>query len=421
MSRGTIWLMASLLVVTATAVRSAETPQTPQALSQQPTNFDGPRRFSHLYSATWEEIPIPQEALQNFIWATSITDDGTIAGKQGDALVLWHPDAQVWERVPRVLAPAAVFISPDGSSIIATDDTQSILSWNRTDGWQTLAGSTVALSGAYNVSRNFQFAVGNGANQGEASQGWVWAIDGGVQQMLPNPEWSTSVVATAVSDDGNVVVGAAVRAPPPGESYPEYLAVRWVSGGLPTQLRAPDGSEIPAAVACNADCSMVFGSNGWFLKNNGDFGFLFWSLGGIPDAYPDPYGPYATYSIYDVSSDGSMVAGLYAQNMYPQNPNSESSVQRPFLWTQATGVVSLRSLGIDDRDWQFIDAMRLSPDGRRLLIAGVNQSNNPRAAVVHLTPNPVRLTGGHSRHAMPSPPRANHNGSLRVGPIPMDQ
>ena len=160
---------------------------------------------------------------------------------------------------------------------------------------------------------------------------------------------------------------------------------------------------------------MVLGTNGWFLKSDGEFGFLFWSLGGIPDAYPDPYGPYATYSVYDVSSDGSMVAGLYSQNMYPQNPDSESSVQRPFLWTRATGVVSLRSLGIDDRDWQFIDTVRLSPDGRRLLIAGVNQSSNPRAAVVHLTPKPVRPTRGHSTHVTPTPSRADPNKTLRAG------
>jgi len=415
MSRGTTWLMASLLGITAIVARGVETPNMPQVAAQQPMNFDGPRKFSYLYSVTWEEIPIPQEAFINFIWATSITNDGMIAGKQGDALVLWHPDTEIWERVPKVLAPAAVFIAPDGLSVIATDDPLSILTWNRVDGWQALAGSVVAQSGAYNVSRNFRFAVGNGAYKGDEAQGWVWAIDGGVQQMLPNPEWSASALATAVSDDGNVVVGAAVRAPPPGEYYAENLAVRWVGGGLPTQLRAPDGSEILAAVACNADCSTVFGINGWFLRNDGEFGFLFWALGGIPDAYPDPYGPYATYSIYDASSDGSMVAGLYFANLYPQDPNSESSVQRLFLWTRESGVVSLRSLGVQEGGWRLIDTIRMSPDGRLILIGGVGANGRPRTAVVHLTPKTVRPTGGHSTHAAPTPPGADPNGISRAG------
>jgi len=416
MNHKTTWLMASLLGMTAIAARSSEMPlQTQRAALQQPIKADGVRRFSDLYSVTWEEIPIPQEALQNFIWATSITDDGAIAGKQGDALVLWHPDTQVWERVPRVLAPKPVFISPDGSSVVAVDDPgrleqRSILTWNRAAGWQVLAGSMVADPRVTNVSSNFQFAVGGGINSSGATQAWIWRIDGGALQLLPIPDWAVDAAASAVSDDGSVVIGNASRALQPGDFVPERFAVRWVDGGSPTILRTPDGIELDAATACNADCSTVFGYGPWFLKDNGEFEFL----GTLPDAYPVP-GSWKDFNVTDASSDGSVVVGFYSQNVYPTNPNSETYAQRPFIWTQAAGMTSLRSLGVGDEDWQLIDTVCLSPDGRRILIAGVNQSSRPRAAVVHLTPKTVRLTSGHSTHATPVPPRADPNKTLRAG------
>ncbi|MBX3688551.1 hypothetical protein, partial [Dokdonella sp.] len=273
-------LLALFLGMTAASysvtVRSSKTtPQFQRTASQRPVRPFGTPRLTDLYSVTWEEIPMPDSTPldPHVITADSITNDGTIAGRGTGALVLWHPDTQAWEEVPKHHNALPMLISPDGASVVTTDASQSpeptkILAWNRASGWQALTGRTVTQSQAYNVSRNFRFVVGAGNNIGETAQAWVWALDGGIQQMLPNPEWSGGAGALAVSDDGNVAVGVAIRAPLPGEIWPNRLAVRWVNGGPPAMLRAPDGSELSAAVACNADCSMVFGSNGWFLKNN---------------------------------------------------------------------------------------------------------------------------------------------------------
>jgi len=256
--------------------------------------------------------------------------------------------------------------------------------------------------------------VGGGKNDGEAPQAWVWAIDGGIQQLLqtPNGNGIVGAQAEAVSNDGNVVIGNALRpSEEQGIPFIAYVATRWVAGGPPTILHDPDGKELPRVGACNADCSIVFGDGPWFLKDDGEFE----SMGSLPDGYPwteDPYGP---YNVFDASSDGSIVAGLYLANMYPQNPDSESYVERPFLWTQATGLVSLRSLGLASEDWEIIYTVRLSPDGRLLLIAGLRKTGQFRATVLHLTPKTVRPTGGHSTHAAPTPPRTAPSRTSQTG------
>ncbi|MBZ0223702.1 MAG: hypothetical protein K8F35_11810 [Dokdonella sp.] len=419
MNRKTTWLLASLLGMTVIAARSSEMPlQTQWAVLQEPTKADGARRFSDLYSVTWEEIPMPYStpADRHDIRADSIANDGTIAGTGSDGvLVLWRPDSQTWEWLPEALDPTMPkLISSDGSSVIATDDPYRILTWNRMDGWQALAGSTVTQSAASNVSKNFRFVVGGGRNDGEAPQAWVWSLDGDIQQILQTPigDCIVAAQAEAVSNDGNVVIGNALcPTEENGFHYIKYIATRWIAGGPPTILHDPYGRELPRVAACNADCSTVFGDGPWFLKSNGEFGFM----GNISDGYPwteDSYGP---YHIFDASADGSIVVGLYLANIYPQNPNLEIYDDRPFIWSQVAGMTSLRSLGIWDEDWDIISTVRLSPDGRLLLVAGLRKTWGFWAVVVHLTPNPVRLTGGHSTHAMPTPPRANQGASLRAG------
>lgn len=360
-------------------------------------------------------MPESTPADPQIITADSITNDGTIAGVGTGGMVLWHSNTQTWELVPKQLDDGPAFISPDGSSIVTTDASQwpdptNVLTWSPLDDWQVLAGRMVAQSIASNVSRNFRFVAGGGNNNGEAEQAWVWALDGGVQQMLPNPDWSGGATAAAVSDDGNVVIGNAVRAPQPGQIWPDVLPVRWVDGGPPTMLLAPDGRELSGAVACNADCSTVFGATGWFLKDSGEFEFLGF-MDPIPDANPDPY---AAYTIYDASADGSMIVGLYLANMYPTNPDSESYVDRPFIWTRATGLTSLRSVGSGDEDWSFFTRISFSPDGRRILLSGEHQTGQSRVVVLHLIPKLVRPTSGHSTHATPTPLQANRNGLLRA-------
>ncbi len=83
-------------------------------------------KLTDLYDITWRELPIELGTVQNpnNLFAEGIANDGTVAGRRGGHLVLWHPDTQSWEDVPRDIAAIPVFISPDGSAVICNRQRQ---------------------------------------------------------------------------------------------------------------------------------------------------------------------------------------------------------------------------------------------------------------------------------------------------------
>ncbi|MCE7951240.1 MAG: hypothetical protein DYH18_09065 [Xanthomonadales bacterium PRO7] len=362
-------------------------------------------KFSDLYSVTWEEIPIAQgtPANPNIISAESIANDGTIAGRRGGHLVLWHPDTQIWEDVPRDLAAVPVFISSDGSKVIATDDSPAdeslpvhTLLWQRPTGWQALPGDVIFDSVTLSVSRNFQFAAGYGHNKGETDQAWIRAVDG-MQQILPMPEPNTIGNPLAISNDGNTVIGMALRFTTPS-GWPTPVAVRWQTNGQPTILHNPAGEELAVANVCNADCSIIFGNHlynydpsqahsgeAWYLMGDGAFNYL----GSVADEWSTP-----GYGVTDATADGAFAIGSYVTKP-PIAGYPAATVNRAFIWTQTTGIVSVRSLvnelGIGDDDWDWMTTIRLSPDGDKILLGGLHRldlypTGYSRAAVLHLIP-----------------------------------
>jgi hypothetical protein len=367
------------------------------ALQQPACPYVAPK-FSDLYSVAWDEIPIDAGTTQspNEILVDSIAGDGTIAAHRSGQLALWHANTRTWEDVSRGITYTPALISPDGSTVIATDslsispEPTNTLMWQRATGWQMLPGSTVDQSILGNVSKNFQFAVGYGHNNGGPDQAWIRAIDG-VQRSLPLPESGIAAGASAASDDGNIVIGNAIHFTPEGGDWPQGFSIRWIGNEPPTILRDPAGNALSGAGACNADCSIIFGSGAWFLKSDGTFGYL----GVLSDAYPTS-GPSGPYYIGDASSDGSLVVGTYLGDSYLDHPEMKLYASRPFIWTQATGMVAVRSLvaelGIGDDDWSEIDTMRLAPDGQSILVGGMhrttsaNSLGHSRAVVLRLTP-----------------------------------
>ncbi|MEO8803542.1 MAG: hypothetical protein ABI304_05680 [Rudaea sp.] len=362
-------------------------------------------KLSDLYNITWDEIPIEEgtPADPNYLGAQSIANDGTIAGDRNGHLVLWHPDTRTWEDVPRDIASLPADISPDGLSVIATDAITDepqpidILIWQRSTGWQPLPGTAVSRSVHDSVSHNFKYVAGTGHDTGGTDRVWIRAIDG-AQQMLPttNNDFTASL-PFAVSDDGRTAVGIGLRFPTP--DYPLHVAVRWNIDSLATTLTNPDGEELAVASACDANCNIIYGAGlydyepnqphpgeAWYLKDDGEFGYL----GALADAPVTA----RSYACTDATPDGSLVVGTYTAYKYIDYPDSGTS-SRMFIWTQATGIVSVRSLvdelGIGDDDWDEIDAVRVSPDGSKILIGGVHirqqfHVDHFRAIVLNLMP-----------------------------------
>lgn len=361
-------------------------------------------KLSDLYDISWTEIPIAMgtPAAPNLILADSIADDGTIAGRLDGHMVLWHPDTRAWEDVPRQIAAQAVYISSDASAVIATDEIgdpgQPIhtLQWQRSTGWQPLGGDAVTMSIHYGISHNFEYVVGTGRTDPLGfDYVWVRAVDGS-QQLLPVDH--TVEYPLAVSNSGSTLVGVGLRFP---TSNPQPVAMRWDNAGLPSIMHSADGEELSVATACDANCSIIFGAGlynydpshahpgeAWFLKADGTFEYL----GALADAYVTSRG----YGVADAFVDGSFAIGTYSTYQYAGNPIS-AAVSRAYFWTEATGIVSLRSLvsdlGIADDDWGDISATRISADGRKILIGGIHARDplstdvdHCRAVVLQLLP-----------------------------------
>lgn len=348
-------------------------------------------KFSDLYDITWNELPIEFGTPQNpnYLSAESIADDGTVAGRRNGHLVLWHPATQTWEDVPREIEAAPVDISPDGSAVIATDNLNFVdfntppdvhtLLWKRSTDWQALPGLNLSMYSA--VSHNFKYVVGTGRDTWDgANQAWIQEIDG-VQRLLPLSEAISFAAPSLVSNDGNTILGATLRFQ---GDWPVGVGIRWDNGGEPTILHNPNGEELAVPTACDANCNIMFGPGrqAWYLKSDGAFGYL----GALPDA-PIPN----SYVITDATPDGSLVVGGYLAYQYLDYPDV-AYASRAFIWTEATGIVSVRSLvnelGIGDDDWHEIDAVRVSPDGRRILLGGYRDLDlsQARAVVLQLVP-----------------------------------
>jgi hypothetical protein len=365
-------------------------------------------KFSDLYTITWDDLPIELGTPQNpnVIAAESIAEDGTVAGRGGDGLMLWHPSTRTWEDAPKALAAMPVFISPDGSEVIASEYAsadqllagapQHTLLWQHS-GWQPLPGDAVNESWHTGVSHNFNYVVGYGRNgPNDPDSVWIRAISG-VQQLLPVTAAIPGGTPLAVSNDGNTVVGVTLRFPTPSD--PERVAIRWNNGGQPTIIHSPDGEELAVASACDANCSIVFGAGlysydpnhahpgeAWYLKSDGAFGYF----GALVDALVTA----RSYAVSDAIPDGSLAVGAY-QTYPPSVGYPAGTVSRAFIWTEATGIVSVRSLvdelGIGDDDWDEMNAVRISTDGRKILLGGLHRLDlsplgHSRAVVLQLVP-----------------------------------
>jgi hypothetical protein len=299
--------------------------------------------------------------------------------------------------VPRELAPFPVDISPDGTTVIASDDFDvnqtppdaHTLKWQRSTGWQALPGLNLSMHHA--VSHDFKYVVGTGRDTWDGpDQVWVQALDG-APHVLPASETIRGGYPLAVSDDGNTVVGVTMRFM---GDWPVPVAVRWDNLGQPTIIHDPEGQELAVASACDANCNIIFGAGlfnydpahvhpweAWYLKKDGAFGY-FGALADAPVAAP-------SYAVTDAVADGSLAVGTYSAYWYAADPNSETTV-RAFIWTEATGIVSVRSLindlGIGEDDWDDITSVRISPDGAKILLGGYRDLDHFRAAVLQLTP-----------------------------------
>ena len=339
--------------------------------------------LTDLYDITWNEIP--NEEVQAQAW--SVANDGTVAGwSTGMGLALWRPDLSEWKlEEDQKIVNIGIFISPDGTAVIATEHVSGAgqsnpidpLMWHEDAGWQPLQDLMFDRSVIEGASQDFSRIVGHGTHFGDAkSFPWIWDATHG-QQKLPLTEEITNATPTASSNDGSNVIGVILGPPAPGTSIPTPKGIHWKDGGDPEILRDHLGASLGAATACNHDCSLIFGfgqtgfdpghpyfRQAWFMSDSGQFEYL------------------GEMGMIAVTSDGSMTVGDYL--------SEEGS--RALIWTQDTGMTTVPSLveelGIGDNQWEAMYPVDISPDGSKILLQGnVRQGmfgNSWRAVVLEL-------------------------------------
>ncbi|HEY1598354.1 MAG TPA: hypothetical protein VGG64_02040 [Pirellulales bacterium] len=177
--------------------------------------------------------------------------------------------------------------------------------------------------------------------------------------------------ATAVSADGNVVVGHGVSA-----ASSSNQAFRWVAdgmgGGIMTPLVIPQGENSTVALAVSADGQTVVGYGG---TNGGNSASLMWKDGtvtnlGLPAGY-------TSTEAVAVSGDGSIVVGW--NTFGTSNLNHQA-----YLWTQNTGMLPLQDYLIahgatNVAGWNLYVPTAISADGRTVVGYGYNPQGQLQA------------------------------------------
>lgn len=355
--------------------------------------------FTDLYEVTWTEIPIeagnPLEPVN--IQAQSIADDGTVAATTYDGPALWRPSAEEWEFLHRdVIHP--VFISPDGSSVYASEPVQTDpegysypLLWREDTGWSQLSGLILRGSRITGISQDFSHVVGSGYDELYGGRtGWVWSEAEG-QRRLPWTDEVRTAWPKTVSNNGNVVVGDALWFPDssgfPTSPAPVPVAAVWKNGGDPQVLRDDTGIPLVIATACNRACNLIFGMgqvkqdpalphdrNTWIWIEGDETVYV-----GAPDDALDTEHSMPT----DVTADGDLVVGIYDSAVYPRIGF--------YIWTERSGIMSVDALvdklGIaNGHQWTMTNNPKVSPNGQYILLSGWLEDDQNRAVVLKLTP-----------------------------------
>lgn len=240
---------------------------------------------------------------------------------------------------------------PDGASRM-TPDGQTVVGWNGTGGWLwTPGGGFVSIGGerATDLSDDASVVAGNLTDNNGVDGPAVWDAVNGWQTLggLPGqtPPGGSYGTTYAISGDGKVVVGLGWYS-------------NWKARGF--RWEASTGMvELPQSGTGNSRASTISGDGKWIggfdEASNGSHRAALWdanlnqTLPLVRAENPDGYG-----DIYDINSDGSVLAG---QDFYGLEPGSG------FVLSNAKGLIRFGQVPGVDPDQNYNWANAVSEDG----------------------------------------------------------
>jgi len=286
---------------------------------------------------------------------------------------LWH-DAFRWEGgemdllegIPRDSHGSATHVSADGSRIVIGLSV-GILSAHSYFSWKDGAIEPIDIDTVNDITADGLVAVGE-----LSSRATRWFVGDGRYEYvgaLTVPPGGTSSFATAISDDGSVVIGR-------GETADGAFDVFRREGDEIVALGIPGASP----QACSSDGSVLVGlidSEAFRYEDNETVHL------GVLDGI---------FSLArDVSADGSVIVGEYGGYWV-----SETDYEyRAFVWEEAFGMRSLQGVlegaGLDLMGWRLQRATGISDDGRTIVGYGINPDGYQEAFIATI-PEPGTFT-----------------------------
>lgn len=328
------------------------------------------------------------EILPGNFWASGVNNEGLVTGYMagGPTWQFWYPDLGTTEDIggvsPDNNGAGQTEFSTDGQRVCGTAagaQGTEMASYDRTTGtWTSHGGLGVDMDGntssAWDISGDGETVVGMGW-VGSAAHGMVWnSTEGIIDLGSLYPDASTR--ANAVSDDGGVVVGwqdvngpwkSAVWRKNAGGGYDANTFLLIDPAGSATD----EYNQAGECSAVSADGSWI-GGYGDYANNNEPW---IWSeatgvvsLGALPDM--------GQGFVTAFSADGSIVVGWFDGPFF-------GSPRKAFIWTEADGLQDLNTyatneLGVVLGSQQLYSASDISPDGHYITGTGVNSSNFDR-------------------------------------------
>lgn len=326
-------------------------------------------------SAQFDVLPSP-------FWASAVSNDGLVGGYMpgGTTWQLWNPDlgttADAGGMSPEEGGAGQVKFAVDGQRMCGTaQGTQGseMATYDLATGNWTAHGSLGAesdgnASSAWGISGDGQTVVGLGWLGGFNAQAIAWNATEGVMD-LGSLYPGNNTRANAVSGDGSVVVGwqdfngpwkAAVWRKDPAGGYFPNEYILIDPLGSATD----EFNQIGECSAVSADGTWI---GGYGDEANADQPWIWseatgvMSLGALPDM--------GRGFVSAMSADGSIVVGWFDGQFF-------GAPRKAFIWTAADGLQDLNAyatdiLGVDLGDQQLYTASDISPDGHYIAGTGM--------------------------------------------------
>jgi probable HAF family extracellular repeat protein len=307
--------------------------------------------------------------------ANAISADGSVVvGNSGDTNgskpFRWTKETGIVGLGSNNQYGSATGVSADGSVVVGTGASpQGAFRWTKETDMVSLGGNTNATG----VSADGSVIVGyfdvSGTN---GIQAFLWTQANGIVSLGSLDNCGNEGCfsgATAVSADGSVVVGnSASSSTLEGFRWTQSTGMQSLSGGVPYRGRAN---------GVTADGSVIVGVD----STRGYEAFRCPQSSGM--VLLDDQNGRIYSEAKAVSADGSIIVG---ENFFVNRPEA-------FLWTQKTGMVSLKETligkGLDVSGWTLSSATAISGDGFTIVGNGTNPSGQSEAWMANLSPEPI--------------------------------